>query len=404
MATAEVQQPHPLGFSVQTPRFQTMGLHPEMLTRLQIQSTPNVGPGTYELMPYGDFSERTLVKNIQGPNWQQGLYTEQMAKIPLSSFKETYERRKEDERRLGPGAYDIGDFLTEADRRPVCQRGALDQLAPRFPKEPSDRAPPPATYGVPDEKITEKYWQQGSTVPSFEWRQGPRSLPLQGTKIGPGTYNIKSSIDELVKKRVSDKGPYQVFTINRSAPIKTGHYSLLDTWDLQPDFPSKEYPESISLAKQIEKRKKHGLFSKLDRFQKKPTDRISIEHPGLEPKNVTFPGPGAYATVRPWEEHDFHTKKVPFNMTASRNDKRSFTNVGSQNSVGVGRYNIASPVRDETIADRRKRSKRKGIGFCSTTQRFTTANGEALLNERLKPQNLRTEQRTQLYLTGHVSS
>lgn len=137
MTSAEVQQSHPLGFSVQTPRFQTMGLHPEMLTRLQIQSTPNVGPGTYELMPYGDFSERTLVKNIQGPNWQQGLYTEQMAKIPLSSFKETYERRKEDERRLGPGAYDIADFLTEADRRPVCQRGALDQLAPRFPKEPS---------------------------------------------------------------------------------------------------------------------------------------------------------------------------------------------------------------------------------------------------------------------------
>ncbi len=52
---------------------------------------------------------------------------------------------------------------------------------------------------------------------------------------------------------------------------------------------------------------------------------------GLEPKNVDFPGPGAYATVRPWADHDFHMKKVPFNATASRNDKRSFTNTGGQN-------------------------------------------------------------------------
>ena len=72
---------------------------------------------------------------MQGPNWQQSLYTERLAKIPHSSFKETYDKRKEDERRIGPGAYPISDFLTEADRRQRCARGALDQLGPRFPKE-----------------------------------------------------------------------------------------------------------------------------------------------------------------------------------------------------------------------------------------------------------------------------
>ncbi len=51
---------------------------------------------------------------------------------------------------------------------------------------------------------------------------------------------------------------------------------------------------------------------------------------GLEPKNVDFPGPGAYATTRLWERDDFHTKNVPFNGTASRNDKRSFTHAGIQ--------------------------------------------------------------------------
>ena len=49
---------------------------------------------------------------------------------------------------------------------------------------------------------------------------------------------------------------------------------------------------------------------------------------GLEPKNVDFPGPGTYATTRPWDQPDFHMKKVPFNSTSLRNDKRSFTNAG----------------------------------------------------------------------------
>lgn len=91
---------------------------------------------------------------------------------------------------------------------------------------------------------------------------------------------MKSSVDELINKRVGEKGPYQVFTINRSAPIKTGHYAVGDQYDLSPDFPSKDFPESISLARQLEQNKKQGEFSKLARFQKKPTDRIAIEHPG----------------------------------------------------------------------------------------------------------------------------
>ncbi len=101
-----------------------------------MQSSPNVAPGSYNLMQYGDFSEKNVQKRAQGPNWQQASYTEQMAKIPHSSYKATYEQQKENERRVAPGAYHINDFLTESDRKPQCLRGALDQLAPRFPNEP----------------------------------------------------------------------------------------------------------------------------------------------------------------------------------------------------------------------------------------------------------------------------
>ena len=84
----------------------------------------------------------------------------------------------------------------------------------------------------------------------------------------------------MIAKRTGDKGPYQLFTVNRSAPINTGHYATVDKWDLSPDFPSKDFPDSISLARQLEQNKKQGAFGKLDRFQKKPTDRIAMDHPG----------------------------------------------------------------------------------------------------------------------------
>lgn len=155
MATADIEKTTPLGFSVRTPRFDTyihylidlfffyvinlrflsIGVHPELLNGNQQHSSPNVAPGSYDLMQYGDFSDKNVQKRTQGPNWQQAFYTEQMAKIPHSSFKTTYDTRKEIERRIGPGAYPITDFLTDADRRPHCIRGALDQLSPRFPKE-----------------------------------------------------------------------------------------------------------------------------------------------------------------------------------------------------------------------------------------------------------------------------
>ena len=160
-------------------RFQTLGLHPELLTRVKGQSPANVAPGSYDLLQYSGFSEKNVQKRAQGPNWQQALYTEQMAKIPHSTYKETHEKHKEEERRVGPGAYVIHDFLEEAERRPRCNRGALDQLTPRFAPDPAERAPPPGAYGVPDEKFVATRWQQGSNIPPFEWHQGPRTLPLQ---------------------------------------------------------------------------------------------------------------------------------------------------------------------------------------------------------------------------------
>lgn len=105
------------------------------MTRVQWQSLPSVGPGTYDLNQYGEFSKKNVQKRAQGPNWQQSIYTERMAKIPHSSYKETHAKEQEKKVNLGPGKYEFVDFLTQYENRPQCTRGALEQLTPRFPKD-----------------------------------------------------------------------------------------------------------------------------------------------------------------------------------------------------------------------------------------------------------------------------
>lgn len=102
---------------------------------MQNQNLPDLAPGTHDQLQYGDFSDKNVQKRREGPNWQHALYTEQMAKIPHSSFKETYEKRKENERRVGPGCYGFDDFLTENERKPRSTRGIIDKLTPRFAKD-----------------------------------------------------------------------------------------------------------------------------------------------------------------------------------------------------------------------------------------------------------------------------
>ena len=45
----------------------------------------------------------------------------------------------------------------------------------------------------------------------------------KGCSLGPGNYQLKSSLDELLTKTVSKRGPYDVYTGERHKPITIGH-------------------------------------------------------------------------------------------------------------------------------------------------------------------------------------
>jgi hypothetical protein len=117
-------------FGSQSDRFNVKGLHPNMFSKtghipyesafitpavleyfylsirlmcvflfllivLVFSKTKNVGPGSYNLLLYGDFSEKSLHKKASGPNWEKSLYNEKLAKMPHLLFREQFAERKD---------------------------------------------------------------------------------------------------------------------------------------------------------------------------------------------------------------------------------------------------------------------------------------------------------------------
>lgn len=48
---------------------------------------------------------------------------------------------------------------------------------------------------------------------------------VQGCELGPGTYQHKSFTEQTTGKVTSLRGPYDLFTGDRNAPVKTGHFA-----------------------------------------------------------------------------------------------------------------------------------------------------------------------------------
>ncbi|KAG7276114.1 hypothetical protein CRUP_026203 [Coryphaenoides rupestris] len=84
--------------------------------------------------------------------------------------------------KVGPGTYESTDFIQELARKPGSVRGVCASLDRRF-REVKDCVP------------------------------------------GPGTYMLKSSVDILLSKKTSIRGPYDLFTGPRDKSVAAG-YSL----------------------------------------------------------------------------------------------------------------------------------------------------------------------------------
>ncbi|KAK2184735.1 hypothetical protein NP493_255g04008 [Ridgeia piscesae] len=336
-------------FGIQTVRFDVAGVHPDNKKPGAYTQVPYfigtgtaLGPGSYEV-DVGAFDQKTLDRNAEGPGWARQYAMERIAALPYLLYKEQWEEKRMQKRKLGPGTYEYRDFMQLAEK-PRSTKGMLDSSEIRFRQKHANATPGPGTYGkggIPHTLTEEKNHQSASTTGMLSTRaKCDRSLPLYGCPLGPGTYPFKSSVDDVLKDSCSKRGPYDTFSEDRGKPMKTGHHARGYSSNLSPG----QYPLGTFLDELGSKeKKKHGEFSKCDQHPEKPCERVFAFTLRQYPRRPSEPGPSHYKP-----NHNFlkkppsqAKKSPPFLSSAVRNDKfavKFFT--GNSNPVGPGRYDI----------------------------------------------------------------
>ncbi|XP_070563027.1 ciliary microtubule-associated protein 2-like [Ptychodera flava] len=378
-------------FGTQKSRFDTSGVHPASkmpgtftevpyCTKSMDELNRRRGPGMYDVL-VGGFSKSAVLERSSGPGWARAYEVARMAALPHLLYKDQWEKKRAQQRNLGPGSYNIKDFMQSADEKPRSTRGICETRDRRFRSVAVSGVPGPGTYGkggIPHSAIEEKATKSMSNVGMLDAGSStPRNLPTVGCELGPGTYQKKSFTDEVTSKVTSVRGPYDLFTGDRNAPIKTGHLAVPNLPNLGPG----QYNLDTFLDKwQDEHWLKHGELGKVEQYPTRPSERMYCSTLSQWPKKQSEPGPGSYNAkdISRIEAHN----PPPFISSADRFDKRArkfFT--GSSNPVGAGRYDINS------WEEAQHKNGHSSV-FNSKVMRVPTVR-DNMLQERINPKNVR---------------
>jgi len=360
---------------------------------LQTGAGDRLGPGSYET-DVGSFDGKSVARRASGPGWARAYEMSHMIALPYLLNKEEWHRKLELKRGLGPGAYNVKDDVADNN----YPRGLLDSREPRFRESKMSITPGPGTYGkngVPHTLIEEKSREACGRVGLLDCG-GPygRNLPDLGCRLGPGTYKVTSSVDDVVQKKVSTRGPYDVFSADRGKPIRTGHFAQQKGYNLAPgQYNIKSGIEEMYSGSQ----KFKGEFYKGAQYPSPPIERIIVSTLSLNPRVPLEPGPGHYDATDPSFKRQSYAVSAPaFLSSSDRMDKMAikfFT--GNFNPVGAGRYDV-------------QKFEYKDTHGCQSSFKSKTGrpNGARLLvlQDRLKPQNLLPQDRMQLVMPDEPKS
>ena len=347
------------------------------------------GPGMYDIEA-GGFKPEAVDQRSSGPGWARESEMQKLSAMPHLLNKEQWEARKLLAGKLGPGSYDINDFVADGNTIPRSKIGICGYTGKRMKEAFKEKTPGPGVYGeggVPHSAIEQKARQSTSTIGMLDMASSSkRDLPTVGCHLGPGNYNFKSFTDELNEKRISTKGPYEVFSLDRNKPIKTGHYTKFGASTLGPgQYELGSFTEDLSKSNN----KKKGEFGKT---QQHPENGERIYYSTLSqvpiPNASSRPGPTSYNPKMDFPKPVNHGK-AGFLSEAIRNDKRAmrfFT--GNYNSVGAGRYEV------HKFHEARHRNGNESV-FKSVTGRLEQFK-ESAFRERIREKDVKPEERSHL--------
>lgn len=383
-------------FGTQKSRFDVAGVHPKSKTPGTItqvfhdkkamgELTTKLGPGSYNIEKHGTFSSDAVAKAASGPGWKKSYDTAQRAKIPHLLYREEWEKKREQKRLLGPGSYNIPDFLHLQNIKPGSTRGVCSTKAIRFKPEPS-KTPGPGSYGrggIPHSAIEEKQRKSTSTVGMMDaGSSGKRQLPEVGTSLCPGQYKHKSFTDELSERVVSERGPYDLFSGDRNMPIMVGYFAAPSAGKLGPgEYPLRSFIEDWDDYNKV----RHGKFGKVQRSPEIPSERLCCVTLSQWPRKSEEPGPGHYEVKELTKPSA--VKRPPFGVAAERMDKytRKFF-LGNVNPVGPGRYDIRHWQESQKVYGCKS-------SFVSKTKRWDSERAK-YMTERIREKDVPVKNRT----------
>ncbi|ETE64197.1 hypothetical protein L345_10030, partial [Ophiophagus hannah] len=291
-----------------------------------------LGPGTY-VTNDGSFSSTALQKKASSSSWAKSQEAARLTQMPHFKFKEICQQEKARKRKLGPGTYNHTDFLQLMEKQPHSIRGICDTGAIRFKDYMRECYPGPGTYGNPYAKLQDmektpvtavglmdsKTPKQFTIVHAASISFGFSTSLLYGSGLGPGTYNIKNSVDEMLKRVVSIRGPYEIFTGNRSKPMVSGHFA----GDRKTSELSGCNIKSFLDELEMREKKKHGVFGTFSRDPDYPTERIFWSKTGMLSREQNPVGVGRYDTTK----HEKYSKKLRYRSLYMNETQRYLSNL-----------------------------------------------------------------------------
>uniref|UniRef100_T1JP17 Uncharacterized protein n=1 Tax=Strigamia maritima TaxID=126957 RepID=T1JP17_STRMM len=281
-------------------------------------------------------------QKIKGLNWELALKTELTSKVPCVLYLDTWERNKTKEDLLGPTKYSI-----EEPQKPYHTSGVLHSKEPRFHSclHKPNVYPGPGSYGTKGIP----YAQMGDVTKDLRCcgvkkalmaNQSRKPFQTRGDYLAPNVYFrgiAPQTIGDFLQRKVSRRGPYDLFSGNRSARNRRGWLPQTEVFDIKSP--------RINLESTTSRMFKMGTVSMAhtDR-DAKPTGRFVCE------STAHSWAPKISSTSNFYDKnfeskYSFNVKNIPFNGSCRRFDSLNARRFFKDWDVcGPGRYDIKATL------------------------------------------------------------
>lgn len=329
-----MQKSKPAAFGIQTKRFSPIGFHPKLDPSGSLRAYKN------KLSPCDYFPKdhQCAYKkyNKAGSPWKRKANSEEYAANLGFRNHTILEERRYLKSIGGPGSYDISEQIYKKKSFSILNDVNFGYEVKFF--QLNDCVPAPGTYtkDITNSCVIKK---QLTSRPPFEWDGflDRFKVPSKSWSKPPNLYNpiVDGSIESLLTKVVSKKGPYNLFTGPRDGSTIKNHFT-----PAKKCAPDKYYtwPNGLDYLLHHLSKRRYGALLKDARFRKKPTVRMLMNDLTTCYRDPNEPSPATY-DIKVESIRKLEPSLYPFN------DSQPIARKGVKWVIqpGPGRYNITMP-------------------------------------------------------------